>query len=175
MYRPADRKITRACVDARYEEVRKALKGAPPPTARMRERAAEACVLVRPDVPSWSPLPFLGGLVVLCLVVVLILLAGCVPQEAIEQAQTEAAICHGHATDERVSEDGRAIGASEERAWRAQHVSLTGEDVPQALAEGWAPLESQAPRCPDDDRPAFVQCEGPNGPMGDPPTAGGCR
>ncbi len=136
MHSPHDRpgKVTKACVDARYEELREALKIAPAPTRRMRERAAQACAEGACKVATAEPVkwraPWLVILAPVAVLVWLLLSSGCVPVEAVNQAATEAAICHGHASDETLPVEARQIGASEAAAWAAQYRSLTGEAVP---------------------------------------------
>lgn len=102
----------------------------------VRERQAE-----RERRARWSVGGILCCVVILGIVTMIAVAGGCVPAEAIRQAEVEAAICHGHASDAAIHPEARAIGASEERAWRAQYRALVGEDVPQAAREGWAPLE----------------------------------
>lgn len=72
------------------------------------------------------------------------LLSGCVAPEAIDQARHEAAICHGHAADAALPLEARQIAADETRAWRAQHLALTGDDVPGAATWPALPAELDA-------------------------------
>ena len=139
----ARKKVTEACVEARWAELEPNLARAPKPTAKQRRAAAEACIvapIVRPEVPKWSGVPFGIGLLGLAFVVVLILASGCVPARAIEQARKEASIAHGHAVDAagELPIEARVIGASEARAWQEQHRALTGDYVPDS--ETWPPI-----------------------------------
>lgn len=67
-----------------------------------------------------------------------LLLVGCVAPEAIEQARTEAALCHGHALDASLPLQARQIAADEQRAWLAQFRALDGHEVPGS--EVWPAL-----------------------------------
>lgn len=73
-----------------------------------------------------------GRGVLALLVLVALLAVACVPVEAIEQADREAAINHGHAADASLPMSTRMVGADNTRAWRAQRRSLSGKDVPGA-------------------------------------------
>lgn len=68
----------------------------------------------------------------------LLLLAGCVAPEAIEQARHQAAISHGHALDVTLPLEARQIAADDDRAWQQHHKTLTGDPVPGS--EKWPPL-----------------------------------
>lgn len=150
-------KVTRAQLDARWQQIdelahRRARLD--PPTRAQRQRAAEVCAEVR-LAPTWSPVPLLLGAVVVLLALCLLLAAGCVaPPEAVDQAREQATVEHGHALDEDLPRQARERAADSMRAWRAQHVALTGDDVPgaerwPALPPELGPVEAPAPRCPD--------------------------
>ena len=90
--------------------------------------------------PPKAPGRVLGAL----LVAGLLSFGACVPVEAIQHADEQARIAHD-LSSAAPSEDGRQIGAMEEVAWRRQRISLTGDDVPQAAADLWAPLPVSGP------------------------------
>ena len=129
------KKPTRACVDAAWSDLERATAACRP--TRQQRRAAAALAATEIRVVETSPWGARGLLVGLVFVVVILmcLLTGCVPVEAIRQAEVEAAIMHGHAGDAALTSESRAIGAAGERAWRAQHRALAGEDVPQAARQ----------------------------------------
>jgi len=90
--------------------------------------------------PPKAPGRVLGAL----LVAGLLSFGACVPVEAIQHADEQARIAHD-LSRAAPSEDGRQIGAMEEVAWRRQRISLTGDDVPQAATDLWAPLPVSGP------------------------------
>jgi hypothetical protein len=104
----------------------------------------------------------------------LVVLVGCVPVEAIEQCDCQAALNHGLATKESNDPGVRAVGARQVLAWRAQRRALTGDDVPGV--EAWPPIPAEfLPPAPQDAmetrdaRPTRNPCELPGagtGPCG---------
>lgn len=180
------------CLRAGREQLRAAAERAERPTPAQRMRATEVVrrALAEPVAEAVTgslvtpaaahPLRRLGGLLLLLLVALALLLAhGCVPAAAIEQARDEAATAHGHACDATLPMEARVIGASEFFAWRAQHVDLTGDDVPGLDALGPIPPEvlallpppasapGEAPHCPVyDDAMPVVELPGRGGPCG---------
>ena len=78
----------------------------------------------------------------------LVLVVGCVPVEAVQQARDQAAMCHGLAVEESNTREIRLFGARESLAWEAQAQALDG---PIPGRETWPPipaefLPAQAPR-----------------------------
>lgn len=112
--------------------------------------AGSVVVPVTPP-PAPSPAPaVIARVAKLCALLaaglLFLFLSGCVPVEAIQQAEREAAIAHRYAELQTLPDETRKIGKAEERAWRAQYRALVGEDVPMAVTQGWDPLEPEAPR-----------------------------
>jgi len=97
-----------------------------------------------PPAPAPSALKAPGRVLGALLVAGLLSFGACVPVEAIQHADEQARIAHD-LSRAAPSEDGRQIGAMEEVAWRRQRISLTGDDVPQAAADLWAPLPVSGP------------------------------
>lgn len=150
MHKPDERKATRACVDAKWAELEAAAVNAPRPTRKQKLAAAELCAPAlhdRGEIPPWGVRGFLVVLTVVA-VVMMLLVAGCVPMEAVEQAREEHAINLGHALDESLPLEARQIGADGLRAWAAQHRALSGDDLP---VDGPGLL---VPRCETCGRPA---------------------
>lgn len=120
-------------------------------------------------MPAWARSLLFVALLGLALIVAAC--AGCVAPEAIEQARTEAANNHGHAMDTTLPLEARQVGADNTRAWRAQHLALTGDDVPGA--ETWPALPPElAPAKADrvethDAHPTRLPCEVPGNGSGD--------
>ena len=67
------------------------------------------------------------------LFVLLLVLASCVPPEAIEQARTEVAISQGYQVAPDATPAIVAIGAASEDAWSVQLWTLSGEALPDAV------------------------------------------
>lgn len=65
----------------------------------------------------------LAGLVVLC--------AGCINPAAIRQAEIEQAVNEGHANDELLLPETRAVGQDNYDAWSAQRYLLDGVPLPE--------------------------------------------
>jgi hypothetical protein len=139
------RKVTQACVERAHEALLERAASVRPTTRQKRDAAECLAVPVQavtaPAVVVAQRTHAFPVVVALSLVVIAILavvVAGCTPARAIEQARREAAICHGHAVDDSMSIDARVIGASEARAWQEQHRALTGDLVPGS--EAWTAI-----------------------------------
>lgn len=141
-----------AQIDAQAREIRALIAKAPPPTEAIRRRAAAVIAASlsasgvnipapQPEPPASVSTPLPGFRRALGLLVACALLMGCVPVEAIEQCDTEAAALHGLAVAEGNAADVRAVAARGTLAWRAQRRALTGDDVPGA--EQWPPIPEQ--------------------------------
>jgi len=75
------------------------------------------------------------AVVLMIVLAVLVLCAGCVPQEALEQARREQAINLGHSRDESLTTYAREIAQDNVDAWAAQAYSLGGDPLPPYVVE----------------------------------------
>lgn len=149
MHKQGEKKVTRACVDARWDALEAAALSSARPTAKQKRAAAEVCAdLARAEEgPHWR-VPVLPLVVVGALLVLLLLSGGCVPVDvAAEHAAQQAVNAHG-LSQRGSSEAVRAVGSAESFAWRMQHQILTGEDVPAPQGVVWEPLPEAVPVSP---------------------------
>lgn len=146
MHQPSERaskngRVTRECIEAQYRITEDACARAPRPTAKQRQEALEACrisgfseaptVRMRAvDVPAWSPLPGLGILVLVALVVLLLALGGCVSDA--DRRLLDHGVAHnmGVAGDASMSQDAREVALDNADAWAALRLSLNGDELP---------------------------------------------
>jgi hypothetical protein len=142
------KKVTQACVDAKFAEVERALEQAPRPTAKQRRAAAEACFSesgsfvaepeLRDEIPQWGVAGILSGVTVLA-IVLMILVAGCVPAEALTHLENRHAGMVGVTKREVLPIEARVVAYSAARGFSAQHVILGGDPLPM----GEVPVEVQ--------------------------------
>lgn len=75
----------------------------------------------------------------------LVLLLGCVPIEAIQQAEREQAISRGHAGDATLPAEARAIATDSLDAWSVQLELLDERPLPPDVAERLAERRRRSP------------------------------
>jgi hypothetical protein len=143
-----------AQIDAQDAKIREILAKRPPPCQDTKRRAAAllsaglAASAQIADQPKPADKAEKAPIVRKALLLLCVFMLGCVAPEAIEQARSEAAACHGLAVHAGNSDDVRAIGARESLAWRAQHRALTGEEVPGS--ESWPEIPARYLPAPAD-------------------------